>query len=73
MGVHVARVGREEAHIGFWRENLMEKDHLEYLGIDGRIILKFILGRWSVVCRDLHQITESWRAVAHAAMNLRIT
>jgi len=24
----------------FWSENLKVRDHLEYLGIDGRIILK---------------------------------
>ena len=30
---------------GFWREKLEEGDHLENLGIDGKIILKWILNR----------------------------
>jgi hypothetical protein len=31
--------GRRELHRGFWWGNLKEKDHLENLGVDGRIIL----------------------------------
>jgi hypothetical protein len=34
----------------FWLENLKEKDHLEYLGIDGKIILGCILGKWLQRC-----------------------
>jgi len=30
---------------GFWREKLEEGDHLENLGIDGKILLKWILNR----------------------------
>jgi hypothetical protein len=33
---HVAR------YTGFWWGNLRERDHLEDLGLEGRIILKFI-------------------------------
>jgi hypothetical protein len=33
---HVARMGEGEAHKGFWWGDLMEGDHLEDLGIDGR-------------------------------------
>jgi hypothetical protein len=35
---HVARIGRVEAHTGFWLGNLREGDHLENPSIDGRII-----------------------------------
>jgi hypothetical protein len=30
-------------HMGFWKGNLKERDYLEVLGVDGRIILKWIL------------------------------
>jgi hypothetical protein len=30
-----------EVHIGFWWGGLREGDHLEDLGLDGRIILKW--------------------------------
>ena len=32
--------GRGEAHTGFWLGNLRERDHLNDLDIDGRIMLK---------------------------------
>jgi hypothetical protein len=35
-------MGGGEVHIGFWRGNLKERDHLKDLGIDGRINLKWI-------------------------------
>jgi hypothetical protein len=31
----------------FWRGDLRDRDHLEDLGIDGRIILKWILKKWN--------------------------
>ena len=40
---HLARTGRVEVHTGFQWENLKEGDHLEDLGVDGKIILKWIL------------------------------
>jgi hypothetical protein len=38
--------GRGEEHIEFWWEDLRKGDHLEYPGIDGRIILKSIFKQW---------------------------
>ena len=35
-------------HTSFWWGNLMEIDHLKDLGIDGRIILKWIFRKWDV-------------------------
>jgi hypothetical protein len=43
---HVARMGEREVHTGFWCENLREENHLEDLGVDGRIILKIIFEKW---------------------------
>jgi hypothetical protein len=39
---HVARMGGGEVYTGFMWGNLRERDHLEDLGVDGRIILKWI-------------------------------
>jgi hypothetical protein len=35
-------------HKKFWLENLMGRDHLKDLGIDGMIILKWVLGKQGV-------------------------
>jgi hypothetical protein len=37
---HVAPIGRGDVHTGFWWGDLREGDHLEDLGVDGKIILK---------------------------------
>ena len=42
LAEHVGSVGRGEVHTGFWWGNPRERDHLEYPGIDGRIILRRI-------------------------------
>jgi len=38
--------GKRDVHTGFWWENLMERNHLEDLGIGSRIILKWIFKKW---------------------------
>jgi len=38
--------GRGEVYIGFGGGNLKERDHLEDLGIDVRIILRWIYSKW---------------------------
>jgi len=35
-----------EAHTGIWWGNLRERDHLDDLRIDGRIILKSMFKMW---------------------------
>ena len=39
---------RGEVHTVFWWGNLSERDHLEDLGVDGRIILRWIIRTWEV-------------------------
>jgi len=36
----------EESCKRFWWGNLTDRDYLEYLGIDGRIMLKWIFRKW---------------------------
>jgi hypothetical protein len=45
-GAHGMYGGKGDVHIGFWWENLMERNHLEDLGIDSRVILKWIFKKW---------------------------
>jgi hypothetical protein len=35
-------------YTGFWWGNLRERSHLEDLGVDGRIILRWIFSNWVV-------------------------
>jgi hypothetical protein len=63
--------GRREVRTGFWRGNLSERDQLEDIGVDGRIILKWIFKKlqgdrdWV----DLAQDTDRWRTLANAVIN----
>jgi hypothetical protein len=38
--------GRGEVHRGFWWGNLKERDHLEDLNVEIKIILKLIFKQW---------------------------
>jgi len=62
-------------HTKFRYGNLRVRDHLEGLGINGKIILKRIFKKldggkdWI----DLAQDSDRWRALLNALMNLRVT
>jgi len=43
---HVDVWGRVEVYTGFWWGNLREADHMEDPGVDGKIILRWIFGKW---------------------------
>jgi len=43
--VYLAYMGREVVHTRFWWG---ERDHLEDLGVDGKIILRWIFKKWVV-------------------------
>jgi hypothetical protein len=67
---HVWETG--EVHTGFWWGDLRERDHLQDLGIDGRIILKWIsnVGMGSVDWIDMAQDRDRWQALVNTGMNL---
>jgi hypothetical protein len=65
---------RREVYTGFWWGNLRERDHLEYPGIDGKIILRWIFRKLDVGGMDWIQLAQDrdrWRALVNAVMNLR--
>ena len=57
----------------FWRGNLKERDHLEDPGVDGRIILRWIIRKWDggMDLIDLAQARCRWRALVNAVIKLR--
>ena len=48
---NVARMGRGERYTWLWWGDLRERDHLEDLGVDGRIVLRWIFRKWAGVGR----------------------
>jgi hypothetical protein len=39
-------LGAGDIHTGFWWGDLRRRDHLKDMGIDGRMILKWIFKKW---------------------------
>ena len=59
---------------GLWCGNLRERDNLEGLGVDGRVMLKWISKKWdgSMDWIDLAEDRDRWQALVNAVMNLRV-
>ena len=75
MAGHVARVEVRELRTEFWWGDLRERGHLEDLGIDCRVILRWIFQevRWGgMVWIGLSQDRDRRRALVHEAMNSRV-
>jgi hypothetical protein len=66
--------GRGEICTGLCWGSLKERDNLEDLGIDLRIILQRIFNKydWGRGLIDLAQNMENWRAFVHTVMKLRV-
>jgi len=62
-----------EVYIEFWWPNMKERDHLEYVGVDGSIILKCKFKNWieGMDWNDLAQDRIRWQAPLNEVMNLR--
>jgi len=70
MGGACSTYGRKgEVYAEFWWGNLRERGHLEDLGADGRLILRWLFRKWDVGF-DLSEDRDRWRALANAVMNL---
>jgi len=65
--------GQKRCIQGFGWENLREKNCLEDLGVNGRIILKRIFKKWYWKERpSMVQDRDRWQAVVNVVMNLRV-
>jgi hypothetical protein len=66
--------GEERCIQGFGGEELRKRDYLEDLGVEGRVILKWIFEKWDggMDWIDLVQNMDGWRVVVNSAMNLRV-
>jgi hypothetical protein len=63
---------REVVRTGIWWGNLKERGHLEYLGVDERVILKWIFKKRDGVKDSigLAQDRGRWPVVANEVMNV---
>jgi len=62
--------GWGEVCTGFQWGNLRERDHWGDPDVDGKIILRWIFGKWEGV--ELAQDRDRWRALANTVMNFRV-
>ena len=68
-------LGRGEECTGFWWGNLRERDHWGETVADGRIILRWIFGKWDVgvwTGSRWLRIGTGGRALVNAVTNFRV-
>jgi hypothetical protein len=63
------RTGGGGMRIGFWKGDLRERDHLENLVVNGRIILE--MGWEDMYCMDLDQNRDSLQVLMHGIVTFR--
>jgi hypothetical protein len=61
-------------HTEFWWGDRREGDHLGDPGLDGRIIRRWIFGKWygGMNWIGLAQDRDRWQALMNAVMNLQV-
>jgi len=59
-------------YTGFWCGNLKERNHLEELSLDGRVILTWIFKKLGMDWINLARYRERWVALVNAVMNFRV-
>ena len=61
---------REKGLAELWLGNMRERDHLEDLGVYGKMILKWVLIKWLTVnWIGVFQDGEKWRAVLNEGIH----
>ena len=70
----VARMGERRGVYRVLVEKPEDKSHLENPGVDGRIILKWIIRKWDGGHKwiDLSQDRDRWRANLNAVIHLKV-
>jgi len=67
--------GREKVYTGFGWGKLKERDKLEYPGVDGRKILRWVfreVGCGDMDWIDVVQDRDRWRALVNVVMSIRV-
>ena len=67
--------GTVEVRTGVWWGDLRKIDHLEYLDVDGRIILKWIFKKWDeegMNWIDVAEDRDRWPALVNAVLSLLV-
>jgi hypothetical protein len=60
-------------HVGYWWQTQNERDHWEDQGVNGRIIIKWIVERMGWYGLDLwDQDRDQWRALVNTVTILRV-
>jgi hypothetical protein len=67
--VHVERMGTEDTNTGLWYVNLRERDLLENPGVNGRLILKWIVRKWD---GHMAQNRDGRRSIVNVVNNFSV-
>ena len=67
--VYVERMGREDTNTGLWYINLRERDLLENPGVNGRLILKWIVRKWD---GHMAQNRDGRRSIVNVVNNFSV-